>query len=35
MLLSNLMIEQNIDLSKEKKYIYEIGTTGFDENDWK
>ncbi|CAD8175016.1 unnamed protein product [Paramecium pentaurelia] len=35
MLLSNLMIEQEIDLSKEKKYIYEIGTTGFDENDWK
>ncbi|CAD8180160.1 unnamed protein product [Paramecium octaurelia] len=34
MLLSNLQIQQDIDLSKEKKYIYEIGTTGFDENDW-
>ncbi|CAD8077550.1 unnamed protein product [Paramecium primaurelia] len=35
MLLSNLIIEQNIDLSKDKKYIYESDTTGFDENDWK
>ncbi|CAK56804.1 unnamed protein product (macronuclear) [Paramecium tetraurelia] len=34
MLLSNLMIKQDIDLSKEKKYIYDSDATGFDENDW-
>ncbi|CAD8172463.1 unnamed protein product [Paramecium octaurelia] len=34
MLLSNLMIKQDIDLSQEKKYIYDSDATGFDENDW-